>query len=258
MISPPANWKTKNLTAALLRPTGQPTDQEEGRISVASKTTATMATARRSGRLERNRAHRSLRVPNRLRRVAPSRSVPTTPVAVAAPTEAPAKARDEALRFFLEPSDPVVDAPSIGPKTAERLQAVGLKTVADLLAADCAAGGRRDQLPAHHTGSGSCMANSDATRLPHAESARARRADPGGLWDNVTGRTNGCQRIGPVQPSAAIRAQSRGKTHSAKLPRARCGRGQCLDPLGPQGPHRQVTSFSPSRCALRTTAGLRS
>ncbi len=70
------------------------------------------------------------------RRVAPSRSVPTTPVAVAAPTEAPTKAREEALRFFLEPSDPVVDAPSIGPKTAERLQVVGLKTVADLLAAD--------------------------------------------------------------------------------------------------------------------------
>jgi hypothetical protein len=70
------------------------------------------------------------------RRVAPSRSVPTTPVAVAAPKEAPAKARDETLRFYLEPSDPVVDAPSIGPKTAERLQAIGLKSVADLLAAD--------------------------------------------------------------------------------------------------------------------------
>lgn len=40
------------------------------------------------------------------------------------------------LRFFLSRSSEVADAPSIGPKTAERLAAVGIRTVADLLNAD--------------------------------------------------------------------------------------------------------------------------
>jgi len=42
----------------------------------------------------------------------------------------------ETLRFYLELSDPVVDAPSIGTKTAERFHAIGVTTVADLLALD--------------------------------------------------------------------------------------------------------------------------
>jgi predicted flap endonuclease-1-like 5' DNA nuclease len=39
-------------------------------------------------------------------------------------------------RVYLQPSDDVERAPSIGPKMAERLYAVGIKTVADLFAAD--------------------------------------------------------------------------------------------------------------------------
>lgn len=39
-------------------------------------------------------------------------------------------------RFYLNPSNDVVDAPSIGPKTANRLYKIGVKTVADLLALD--------------------------------------------------------------------------------------------------------------------------
>lgn len=39
-------------------------------------------------------------------------------------------------RFYLETSSPVVDAPSIGPKMAERLKTAGVNTVAELLAAD--------------------------------------------------------------------------------------------------------------------------
>ncbi|MEM6329600.1 MAG: DUF4332 domain-containing protein, partial [Planctomycetota bacterium] len=39
-------------------------------------------------------------------------------------------------RFYLETSSPVVDAPSIGPKTAQRIAKAGVRTVADLLAAD--------------------------------------------------------------------------------------------------------------------------
>ncbi len=46
---------------------------------------------------------------------------------VAAPAE---------LRFYLSRESPVVDAPSIGPKTAKRLNRVGIKTVRDLLKAD--------------------------------------------------------------------------------------------------------------------------
>jgi energy-coupling factor transporter ATP-binding protein EcfA2 len=44
--------------------------------------------------------------------------------------------RAETLRFFLEPSDPIVDAPSIGPKTAERFHAIGVTTVAEMLELD--------------------------------------------------------------------------------------------------------------------------
>jgi predicted flap endonuclease-1-like 5' DNA nuclease len=39
-------------------------------------------------------------------------------------------------KFYLAPGDDIVDAPSIGPKTALRLNKLGLKTAGDLLAAD--------------------------------------------------------------------------------------------------------------------------
>jgi hypothetical protein len=42
-------------------------------------------------------------------------------------------------KFYLARGHDIVDAPSIGPKTAERLIAVGLKTVGDLMEADPAA-----------------------------------------------------------------------------------------------------------------------
>lgn len=41
--------------------------------------------------------------------------------------------RTTALRFHLSHSSPIVDAPSIGPRTAERMEDVGILTVADLL-----------------------------------------------------------------------------------------------------------------------------
>ncbi|MCA9197425.1 MAG: DUF4332 domain-containing protein [Planctomycetales bacterium] len=42
----------------------------------------------------------------------------------------------ETLRFYLEPSDPIVDAPSIGPKTADRFQTIGVTTVSEFLEMD--------------------------------------------------------------------------------------------------------------------------
>jgi len=47
-----------------------------------------------------------------------------------------AKGGDKELKFFLDRQSPVVDAPSIGPRMAERLQAVKIITVDDLLKAN--------------------------------------------------------------------------------------------------------------------------
>ncbi|MCO6453769.1 MAG: DUF4332 domain-containing protein, partial [Pirellulaceae bacterium] len=46
-------------------------------------------------------------------------------------------------RFHLHSTSPVVDAPSIGPKLADRLGTMGVRTVADLLAASPAETARR-------------------------------------------------------------------------------------------------------------------
>lgn len=51
------------------------------------------------------------------------------------PIGAPRPKQEKSLpRFSLSGNAPVVQAPSIGPKTAKRLEAVGVKTIADLLA----------------------------------------------------------------------------------------------------------------------------
>ena len=46
---------------------------------------------------------------------------------------------DAPPKFYLELTDPIEQAPSIGPRTAERLGAIGIRTVADFLQADPAA-----------------------------------------------------------------------------------------------------------------------
>lgn len=47
-------------------------------------------------------------------------------------------AQDEELKFYLNMDSPVVDAPGIGPRTAERLSKVGVNVVADLVHRDAA------------------------------------------------------------------------------------------------------------------------
>jgi hypothetical protein len=46
------------------------------------------------------------------------------------------KMTSKSLRFYLEVNDPVVDAPSIGPKTTEKLNNIDIHTIANLLDAD--------------------------------------------------------------------------------------------------------------------------
>lgn len=67
------------------------------------------------------------------------------PEAKQPPAEEPLRSRaieekkpieDKPLKFYLNWEDPVVDAPSIGNKTAKRLNGVGIKTVAQLVSAD--------------------------------------------------------------------------------------------------------------------------
>lgn len=48
------------------------------------------------------------------------------------------RSNERTLRFYLERADDVVDAPSIGPRMAERLNRIGIYTVNDLLSTDAA------------------------------------------------------------------------------------------------------------------------
>jgi predicted flap endonuclease-1-like 5' DNA nuclease len=52
------------------------------------------------------------------------------------PTAAERPDAGPALRFYLETNSDIVDAPSIGSKTAKRLRAAGVRTVSDLVSCD--------------------------------------------------------------------------------------------------------------------------
>jgi predicted flap endonuclease-1-like 5' DNA nuclease len=65
------------------------------------------------------------------------------------PEGAPLARREKTLpKFTLNEGAPVVQAPSIGPKTAKRLEAVGVRTIADLLAMNAEEG--EQQIDARH------------------------------------------------------------------------------------------------------------
>ena len=55
---------------------------------------------------------------------------------VVAPPAAKAASRSSVLRYYLKGAAPIVDAPSIGPKTAARFNAIGMTTVDEFLNAD--------------------------------------------------------------------------------------------------------------------------
>src|SRR5262249_7789842 len=64
----------------------------------------------------------------------PAEPAPSAETIAAAPEPAPKLPKPAKPSGALDGQAPVVDAPSIGPKTARRLEALGVKTVADLLA----------------------------------------------------------------------------------------------------------------------------
>jgi hypothetical protein len=85
-----------------------------------------------------------------IRRNTAPRVTPQTAVAVSTPAESvqsvvPKPSEEKSMlrpstrsvpKFYLKPEAPIVDAPSIGPKTAARFEQIGLHTVGDLLNAD--------------------------------------------------------------------------------------------------------------------------
>ena len=72
----------------------------------------------------------------------------TDPPAANPPRPAEARREEPAdLKFHLGLDDPVVDAPTIGPKTARRLEAAGVRTVRELIDCDAAATARRVNVP---------------------------------------------------------------------------------------------------------------
>jgi predicted flap endonuclease-1-like 5' DNA nuclease len=86
-------------------------------------------------------------------RIAPPPAEPLSKPAKQMPRELPAGAplakKEKTLpRFTLNEDAPVVQAPSIGPKTAKRLEAAGVKTIADLLKLNAEEG--EQQIDARH------------------------------------------------------------------------------------------------------------
>ena len=88
------------------------------------------------------------------------------------PRPVPAAAAEP--RFHLTLDHDVVDGPTIGPKTAERLYPHGIKTVRDLIKAEPAALAVPARQPPHHAGDHRRLAGPGAARLHGAGAAGAR------------------------------------------------------------------------------------
>ncbi len=120
----------------------------EGAASRTTKTkAASIPRARQTRTIELAPAPEAVRIP------APAAEAPRPAKQQQMPRElpegAPLAKRDKTLpKFTLNEDAPVVQAPSIGPKTAKRLEAVGVKTIADLLALNAEQG--EQQIDARH------------------------------------------------------------------------------------------------------------
>ena len=107
--------------------------------------------------------------------------------AVAAAADSPPKPRlarrtkERPLRFLLDRSSPVADAPSIGRLTAERLGQVGVRTVADLLNANPESTAEELGVAPRHGGDDRPLAEPGPSGVSHPGAARLRGPTAGGL-----------------------------------------------------------------------------
>lgn len=94
----------------------------------------------RAERRERRRAERRRRRRESDRRGEDAREVVqmTSSSVSSSSSEGRNGSSERSWKFYLERKSPIVDAPTIGPRTAHKLEAIGVHTVGDLLAADAA------------------------------------------------------------------------------------------------------------------------
>ena len=124
-IKVPIYWVTRKLA-----------DAEERRVVRALREQEGVAPAKGDSRVQRDRG-------KAVERRQEERQEEKVKVRKGSPSRAGADEAEElatrTLRYFLTTSDDVVEAPSIGPKTARRLARAGIRTVQDLLRAEPAA-----------------------------------------------------------------------------------------------------------------------
>jgi energy-coupling factor transporter ATP-binding protein EcfA2 len=106
-----------------------------GWINTARNRFQSSQSSDRDGDSRSRRRDRSARRERRPEYVRVSRETLTTPREERT-TRRVVETGSSTLRFYLDPSSPVVDAPSIGPRMAERLSPLGVQIVQDLLEAD--------------------------------------------------------------------------------------------------------------------------
>lgn len=129
-------------TSSSLRRTGKNRDGRSGESTATVPSSAsdrmTGEATTRSRRAERNLGRKTERKPP-----APTQRVASESVDRGPRVHSPSRDRADSsakttLRFYLQRADDVVDAPSIGPRMAERLNKIGIVTVDDLLQGDAA------------------------------------------------------------------------------------------------------------------------
>ena len=191
--------------------------------------------ARHDDRAARRSRRRRREVRSELRPVRRQRS---TDVADAATPNRRREDRQGRIKFYLQADDQLVNAPSIGPKTAERLQDAGVNTVAEFLAADAIQLAEQldnRRITAATIESWQAQARL-ACRIPNLRGHDAQvlvacgittaedvaRLAPDELWDRIRPflRTNECKRIirnGKLPDREEVAEWSRSAQHARSL-----------------------------------------